>query len=570
MVDHSPHSFDKIEAVGSAESWILNGQDNRERKMTDPVILVVDEVPSIIQFCRQLLEKANFEVMTATSISQSLAILARQPVDLLLADISVSQSEGFQLLRLAQNHQPEIASVIMTGFAGVETAVEALRLGADGMILKPFSSVELVASVQHVLQVKQRWRDLERVSTLRPLFHITEEFFSETNPEQLHQRVVMAVTDSLKCSYAGLYRFCTESGGYAQVAAYGDEIPAGNLLKVLVQVLSDDTNIWINRTGPIQTEHCELLEPYPLSSLMVVPVSRKLDRDLLVAARRLEEPAFRGPDLEFLQMLGRQAGIAMENSRLYEELRSSIGELEASRAAMNRAEKIAAAGRMTASIAHELNNPLQSISNCLHLAGRQELPHSERDHYLELAQNELDRLILTVRRTLDFYRPIARDRRLVNINELISRVVRLMEPQLTPRKIEVNCQLSPDVAWVSLVGDQVQQVLINLLLNSMDAMSDGGEICIKTSPVVNDHKPGVEILVQDTGPGVKEEDIERIFEPFYSTKEHGTGLGLPVSYSIVAAHGGSLNYVNPEQAGACFRIVFPEYNPDEGENTGSR
>jgi signal transduction histidine kinase len=113
-------------------------------------------------------------------------------------------------------------------------------------------------------------------------------------------------------------------------------------------------------------------------------------------------------------------------------------------------------------------------------------------------------------------------------------------------------------------------VLINLILNSMDAMPDGGEICIKTSPVVNDHSPGVEILVQDTGPGVMEEDIERIFEPFYSTKEHGTGLGLPVSYSIVAAHGGSLNYVNTEQAGACFRIVFPEYNPDEGENTGSR
>ena len=538
--------------------------------MTDPIILVVDEVPNILRLCQRLLEEANFKVLTATSTSQSLAILARQPVDLLLADISVCRSDGFQFLHLAQNHQLEIASVIMTGFGAVETAVEALRLGADGIILKPFSAVELVASVQHVLQVKQRWRDLERVSTLRPLFHITEEFFSETNLDQLNHRVVEAVTASLKCSFAGLYRYQAESGGYVQVAAHGDELPTVNLVRRLVQELSDNANIWINRTGPKQVENRDLLEPYPLSSLMVVPVSRKFERELLIAARRLEEQAFRGPDLEFLQMLGRQAGIAMEKSRLYEGLRSSIAELEASRAAMNRAEKIAAAGRMTASIAHELNNPLQSISNCLHLAGRPELPQSERTHYLELAQNELDRLIVTVRRTLDLYRPIARDRRLVNINELISRVVRLMEPQLNARRIEVICQFSVDLAWVSLVGDQVQQVLINLILNSMDAMPDGGEICIKTSPVVNDQIPGVEILVQDTGPGVLKEDIERIFEPFFSTKEHGTGLGLSVSYSIVAAHGGSLNYIYGEREGACFRIVFPEYNANEGENTGSR
>jgi signal transduction histidine kinase/DNA-binding response OmpR family regulator len=542
----------------------LYGQDERKQKMAGPMILVVDEEPNILQLCQLLLEKANFRVITAETTNQSLALLARQPIDLLLVDICVCKSDGYQLLHLAQNHQPEIAAVIMTGIGDVEIAVEALHLGADGMVLKPFSSVELVVSVQQVLQVKQRWRDLERLSTLRPLFQLTEEFFSETNLDNLNQRVVKAVAGSLKCSFAGLYRYQGESGGYVQVAAYGDELPSENLVRRLVQELSDESNIWINRSGPMQGNHRGLLEPYPLSSLMVVTVSRKFERELLIAARRLEEQAFRGPDLEFLQMLGRQAGIAMENSRLYEELRASIRKLEASREAMIRAEKIAAAGRMTASIAHELNNPLQSISNCLHLASRQELPQSERTHYLELAQNELDRLIVTVRRTLDFYRPIARDRRLVNVNELISRVMHLMEPQLKERMIKVDCRFSDGLAWIALVGDQVQQVLMNLILNSMDAMPDGGEILIKTSPILDDHNPGVEILVKDSGPGVPENDVERIFEPFFSTKEHGTGLGLPVSYSIVAAHGGSLNYIRQEAGGACFRIVFPENNADEG------
>jgi signal transduction histidine kinase/DNA-binding response OmpR family regulator len=564
MVERGPQNIEKTETDGRAKIRFSNGPDDHKQKMADPMILVVDEQPNILQLCQLLLEKANFRVITADTTSQSLAILARQPIDLIVVDICLCNSDGFQLLHQAQNHQPEIASVIMTGIGDVEIAVEALHLGADGMVLKPFSSVELVAAVQQVLQVKQRWQDLERMSTLRPLFQLTEEFFSETNLKHLNRRVVKAVTNSLRCSFAGLYRFQVESGGYVQVATYGDELPTVNLVRRVVQELSDDSNIWINRSGPMQLNHRELLEPYPLSSLMAVPVSRKFERELLIAARRLEEQAFRGPDLEFLQMLGRQAGIAMENSRLYEELRASIRELEASREAMIRAEKIAAAGRMTASIAHELNNPLQSISNCLHLVGRQELPQSERTHYLELAQNELDRLIVTVRRTLDLYRPIARDRRLVNVNELISRVVRLMEPQLKERMIMVDCQFSEDLAWVALVGDQVQQVLMNLILNSMDAMPDGGEISIKTSPIVNGQIPGVEILVKDSGPGVSENDVERIFEPFFSTKEHGTGLGLPVSYSIVAAHGGSLNYIPQEGEGACFRIVFPENGVDEG------
>lgn len=537
--------------------------------MTDPIVLVVDEEQNVLSFCQESLEKANFRVLVTNDINQTLAILARQPIDLLLVDICVSSLDGFQFLHEARIHQPEIAIVIMTGSRSVETAVETLHLGADGMVLKPFTPLELVTSVQHVLQVKQRWRDLERLSTLRPLFQITEEFFSETNLDQLNRSVTKTVKNSLKCSFAGLYRFQTESGGYVQVAACGDELPMEQLVHRLVRDLTDETNIWINRTGPMQLENREFLEPYPLSSLLMVPVSHKFERELLIAARRLEEPAFCGPDLEFLQMLGRQAGLAMENSRLYEELRSSISELEASRAVVSRAEQIAAAGRITASIAHELNNPLQSIGNCLHLVGRQELPQPERDHYLELAQNELDRLIVSVRRTLDLYRPIARDRRLVDVNKLVTKVVHLMEPQLNARRIKVNCQFRSDLPWVPLVGDQIQQVLINLILNSMDAMPAGGEINIKTGSTGTSQISGVEILVKDTGPGISENEIDRIFEPFYSTKEHGTGLGLPVSYSIVAAHGGSLNYVGKQGDGACFRIMFPENYANEGENPDS-
>jgi signal transduction histidine kinase len=117
-----------------------------------------------------------------------------------------------------------------------------------------------------------------------------------------------------------------------------------------------------------------------------------------------------------------------------------------------------------------------------------------------------------------------------------------------------------------VVSNQVQQVLLNLIINSMEAMPDGGEIYIKTARDIlesegmgiSNHKSGIEIIIEDTGPGIQDRDRENIFEPFVSTKENGTGLGLAVSYGIITAHGGTLNIVEDGLRGACFRITLPE------------
>jgi two-component system NtrC family sensor kinase len=270
-------------------------------------------------------------------------------------------------------------------------------------------------------------------------------------------------------------------------------------------------------------------------------------------------------------ILARQAGAALENARLYTELRSYIHQVERSQHAMLQAEKMAAAGRLTASIAHEINNPLQSLHNCLHLAGRKELSAAERQKYLEMSQSELDRLMATVQRMLDYYRPGARDRQWTDLNEVVQRVVVLTETQLNKNNIQIQACLAANLPKVMIVPSQIQQVLLNLVINSMEAMPDGGEIKIKTLSAQSERQEhpesledgfetvsGIDILVEDSGPGVAAEDRERIFEPFVSTKENGTGLGLAVSYGIVAAHGGTLSLVNGGGKGACFRITLPE------------
>jgi signal transduction histidine kinase len=128
-----------------------------------------------------------------------------------------------------------------------------------------------------------------------------------------------------------------------------------------------------------------------------------------------------------------------------------------------------------------------------------------------------------------------------------------MSKQLEKQNILVRTDIQENLPAVTAVGSQIQQVLINLILNSFDAMPDGGELFIQTHVV----KKGVEILLQDSGPGIPDERQQHIFEPFFSTKDGGTGLGLTVSYNIVTAHGGTLELASNNGPGACFRIYLP-------------
>jgi signal transduction histidine kinase len=141
----------------------------------------------------------------------------------------------------------------------------------------------------------------------------------------------------------------------------------------------------------------------------------------------------------------------------------------------------------------------------------------------------------------------------VNLHELLNYVLTLMQKQLSERAVQVKVQLPSSMTQVLAVNNQIQQVFINLILNSFDAMPDGGRLTITGRPV----NGGIEILFQDSGPGVPTDQQKNIFEPFFSTKEGGTGLGLTVSYNIVTAHGGTLELLTNHGRGACFRLFLP-------------
>jgi two-component system NtrC family sensor kinase len=533
----------------------------RWNRMADEKVLVVDDESGVVKLCERLLKRAGYEVYAYADPEEALAFLEQETTDLLLVDIRMPQMDGFEVIARARASQPDLAVVVMTGYGTVETAVETLRRGADGLVLKPFESGdELVQGVEFALAENRRKRDAHRVQTLRPLFDVTRQLFSETDPSRLQGLLLDAVTGHLQCSHAGLYTWGSENPVLKLVVGIGsppDEEQANRPDSLLMESVESGVPLRALIDGPVRPESRAFLKSAHFSSMACAPVTLKDESRLLVAARSSGENALSEADMEMLVVLAHQAAVALDNARLYEELRSYVRQVEESQRMLIQAEKMATAGRLTASIAHEINNPLQSVQNCLHLASRSELSEESRQEYMTLAREELERLMSTVQRMLDFYRPGVVGRKPVDINQLIDRVLKLLGRELERQHVKIHLQLAKRLIQPMVVRDQIQQVLINLILNAAEAMPDGGEIFLET----RQRRAGIEIIVEDTGPGVQPGDRERIFEPFVSTKESGTGLGLTVSYGIITAHGGSLELLPGRAKGACFRILLPSGTP---------
>ncbi|HEY2981496.1 MAG TPA: response regulator [Anaerolineales bacterium] len=515
-------------------------------------ILVVDDEPGIAMLCKRVLSRAGYSVTTFTEPRAAVQFLKENAVELLLVDIRMPEVDGFELIALAQDLQPDVAVLVMTGYGTVETAIRALQQGVDGLILKPFGQgSDLLESVRNALAGKQQKRDAARTQALRPLFSLSESLLSETGRERLLDLIMNAVLGYLRCQHAGYFQGNPPERLALQVQR--GRTFTNPIEDIVAEVDQSAASALVTAGGLEISPLRRHLADLEVGSVMFVPVIRPKFHSVLYAARDPQEAPFQESDFEMFQILARQAVAALENSRLYAEQVEYVRKVEESQKALLQSEKMAAAGRLTASIAHEVNNPLQSVQNCLHLAAREDLSAEKRDEYFDLARTELERLMLTVQRMLDFYRPDTASMENANLGDVLDRVLSLMSKQLSEGKVELKLAIPAQLPAVHVVKSQIQQVFINLILNAQDAMPQGGRLEIRAQPV----RSGVELTFQDSGSGISPEQQANIFEPFFSTKSAGTGLGLTVSYNIITAHGGSLEVVQSRGPGACFRLFLP-------------
>ncbi len=269
--------------------------------------------------------------------------------------------------------------------------------------------------------------------------------------------------------------------------------------------------------------------------------------------------SFTMADLALLEALAGPAATAIENARLYEEALRHAEEIQRSQAQLIRSEKLAATGRLAVSLAHEINNPLQALQNLLFLALDDQVSDDKRTEFLEVARDETSRLITLVQQTLEFYRPAHAAPGPVDVNAAVERVLALARKKLEHSDVQVELNLAPDLPRVQGAADQIAQVFLNLVVNAAEAMSDGGSLRIESCADATH----VQVTFADTGPGIAPEDLPHISEPFYTTKDSGTGLGLAVSHNIIESHGGTLNVASVPGHGATFTVRLQAMKPPE-------
>ncbi len=239
--------------------------------------------------------------------------------------------------------------------------------------------------------------------------------------------------------------------------------------------------------------------------------------------------------------------LAAEDQQIRLSARVSVAE-----AAMLQSARLAAVSQLAASIAHEINNPLYAVRNCLYLVN-EDLPEGLRDHHYLMAQEQLARIGGIIDRMRDFYRPPHSDLASTDLNGLIEETLALAG--LDDRQSNITISFTPavDLPQVLGSGDQLRQVFLNLILNAIDAMPDGGSLLAHTRST----RTFVIAEVTDTGIGIPAHIRERMFEPFFTNKPNGTGLGLPISAHIVTQHGGQIEVDSAAGVGSTFRVCLP-------------
>ncbi|SRR5579883_234627 len=276
------------------------------------------------------------------------------------------------------------------------------------------------------------------------------------------------------------------------------------------------------------------------------------------------EPEYRAAQLIEIGVffvIGGLTGILADDERMQrkkvEETAHKLSEvyaqLQASFEQLRRADRLSALGELSAGLAHEIRNPLGSIEGAVQILRRQELPGDTRQEFGDLAQKEVNRLKGLLTNFLDFARPQTPKRLLTDPSQLLESVSRLAAETARVSRVQVRVAPAENLPPVDIDPEQMKQVLLNLVINAVQAMPGGGEILLRTARTPD----AVLLEVQDEGVGIPPEDLERVFNPFVTTRPDGTGLGLSIAYQIVSQHGGHIAAHRNPARGMTFSVTLP-------------
>ncbi|HOT91208.1 MAG TPA: response regulator [Anaerolineae bacterium] len=529
-------------------------------------ILVVDDDPKVVGLVKEVLDLLPCETLVAVDGEGALDLLRREvergtPVDTVLLDVMMPGEDGFRILERmkADSRLGQTPVILITGLDSIPAKTRGLQMGADDYILKPFDPQELLARVGVVLRIRRTEQMLRRRNQeLAALDEVNRMISSSLNLDEVLVSALEGLgrlieTDALALvlndeeSQSWVVRTARAEQGVwleGRVVPADDEVMHETLIGARSVLRRDvHTSFWNEALGMAQ-----------LDVLCVPLVKRDEVLGALVVLR--QEPGLDEDYIPLLEHLAATVSVALQNARLFQDLESFAEEIERSQNQLIQAEKMAAVGRLAASLAHEINNPLQAIQNSLHLALHQGLNEEKRREFLEMAQQEVARLVQIVRRMLDFYRPSSTMQPL-DVNRPVEDALAIAGKRLQQAQIEVVARLAPNLVPVRGAPNQLTQVFLNIIINAVDAMPNGGTLWVGTA--YHAERKQVVVAFRDSGPGIAPEIREHMFEPFHTSKPTGTGLGLAISYGIIERHGGVIEVESPPGGGTTFIVRLPQH-----------
>lgn len=491
-------------------------------------ILLVDDTEAQRYAVARMLRAAGHTVFEAGTAKQARQHIAGDHPDLVVLDVNLPDESGFDVCRDLKT-DPATATMpvlqISASFVRSRDRVHGLEGGADAYLTPPFDSTELLATINALLRMRRAEERARRVALEAE--HARAELSA----------VLASMAEGLaQLDNEGKIVYMNLAG--ARMLSISPDDAHGRSLHELVHEGQEE----------LCGSNCRLRERREPEVFSAESSFRQSDGGTLVveytSAPLVEEGTVTGTVVSFRDIT--------ERRRAEEALRVT--------------EKLASTGRMAATIAHEINNPLEAVTNLLYLIAHQPALDETVKKYTVMAEQELARVTHITRQTLGFYRRSEFPTK-VNLVDVLENVLAIYARRVDSGDIAIVRKYRSDEPIEAFAGE-VRQVFSNLLINAIEAIGHKGRILVHVSNWHDWRRDGnavgVKVTIADDGPGIRPEQRSHLFEPFFTTKgEKGTGLGLWVSYGIVRKHGGHIRFrtrSEPGDSGTCFSVYLPFHN----------
>jgi len=505
-------------------------------------LLLIDEDDEARQTLSAFLEDADYSVLTVADGESGIELCREESPQIIITEIDLPGIDGIEVLKSIKKAYPYSEVIVTSAYNEIENALKSFRLDAADFITKPINNDTLMAALE---RAKKRYNIQRKLQNYTALL---EERWMDTSEElakifNFQERLIESSIDGIiGCDYDR--KIIIFNNSMEQMLGYSKDMVSGKMF--FYQLFS--SREWEKFQDQLYSEELGGEDKLFLSESTLI--SKKGEK---IPVRLSAQVLFQGNEEIGLVAFFRDL---RKVKRLKQQFLDQAKYLHQ--------DKMISLGKLAASVVHELNNPLTGILNYIRLMikilGRDSLS-TEQIHkfqrYLDLSGSEVSRCSDIVSNLLAFSRKPKLEFSEVNINDLLEKSILLSKYKLTLQNIQIKTDLHPKIPEVLGDFNQLQQCLLNLIFNAADAMPDGGSLTMDSS--FFPHKGLVEIKVTDTGRGIAGEDLSKVFDPFFSTKKEGKGLGLGLSvvYAIIDRHKGTISAESTPGKGTVFTITLP-------------